>query len=85
MQFATPEILNWLWAVILCALLLRLFHLSTLLSWPRVDEGQVGFTAIHLARQWSWDVFYLHSQSPGLFFWAMWPIAISWMSWAAAA
>jgi hypothetical protein len=61
----------WFWVIVITALVLRLLKLDTLLSWPRVDDGYAGFIAIRLANHWSWDAFYLHSQAPGLFYWAL--------------
>jgi 4-amino-4-deoxy-L-arabinose transferase-like glycosyltransferase len=71
-QWDQPRFVKtWIWVAMLSALILRLFKLTSLFSWPRVDDGHTGFIAIQLANHWSWDVFNLSSQAPGLYYWAM--------------
>lgn len=42
--------------VIIPAVALRLWNLTTLLSWPVKDEGIFGYFAIRLCQNWNWSL-----------------------------
>jgi hypothetical protein len=44
--------------LLLLALLIRLYKLTTLSLWPEVDEGSLGFYAAQMAQQWHWHFFF---------------------------
>ncbi len=47
----------WLWAFLLGgALLLRIYRLDFLSSWPVVDEGRYGYFATRLEQGWNWNL-----------------------------
>ena len=57
--------------LILLALWLRLFKLTTFHLWPTGDEALHGFLAIPLARHWNWQFFYTVGEHPPLLIWCL--------------
>ena len=66
------DIPRWVWVtVILLSLVPRFYRLTDLSRWPFPDDGFSAFCALELCQKWSWRFFYLFSQEPPLFFWAL--------------
>jgi 4-amino-4-deoxy-L-arabinose transferase-like glycosyltransferase len=61
---------SWLWGLLLLlALGLRFYKLTTLSVWPLYDEGMYGYYASELSKDWSWKFLYGSSQAPPLYLW----------------
>jgi hypothetical protein len=65
-----PKIPFGVWtAVMALAVLLRLFKLDSLSSWPTVDEGVYAYFSIALAQHWDWRLLISTSQVPAVYCW----------------
>lgn len=61
---------NWVWgALALAAVGLRFFSLTTLSTWPVVDEGNYGFFATLLEEKWNWHLVHGFAQEPSFYMW----------------
>ncbi len=62
----------WLWIPLLgLAFFARFYKLTTLSTWPNLDEASFAFIANRLAHHWDWRFFYGHSQNVFPFFWSL--------------
>ena len=62
----------WLWASLaLAAVGLRFYRLSTLSSWPLVDEGFYGYFATLQEEKWDWQWVHGFAQLPVLYTWGL--------------
>ncbi len=59
----------FLFFFVFSALFLRLYRLSSLSSWPIVDEGMFGYFSTLLTDKWDWKLFHYPSQEPIFYFW----------------
>ena len=65
-----PSVPAWIWILVVAlAVFLRLDRLTSLSSWPTVDEGVLGHFALGLSRQWNWELLENNSQLPTLYSW----------------
>jgi hypothetical protein len=69
LDFQLPSVF---WVLVLCgAVFVRFYRLTTLSTWPFVDEGYSGFFAVELSEKWSWHLLYSYCQFPPLHFWLL--------------
>lgn len=57
-----------LWAA---AFFLRFYRLTSLSSWPIMDEGMFGYFALRLYEHWNWELTHWVSQEPILYTWGL--------------
>ena len=68
--FPSPS--PWLWmGLAFAALFLRFYRLTTLSSWPLVDEGFYGYFATRLEEKWDWQLVHGFAQLPALYTWGL--------------
>ena len=65
----TPPWVFGLLAVI--AISVRFIQLTTLSTWPLIDEGLFGYLATRASEHWEWTLFHTESQAPPLFVWGL--------------
>jgi 4-amino-4-deoxy-L-arabinose transferase-like glycosyltransferase len=67
------KVAPWMVLLILSvvALVFRFYHLTTLSTWPRVDEGISSYSALEISQQWRWKFFHTYSQLPPLHYWLL--------------
>jgi hypothetical protein len=71
-EFFSTSFLKIIWIpILLMGLFFRFFHLTTLLGWPRVDDGIHGFVAWKLLQNWNWNLFHLAPQIPAGYIWGL--------------
>ncbi len=69
-ELFTPA--SWWVVLAFClALAVRLFKLTSYLSFPIPDEVINAYNAIHLKDQWSWNLFYYNTQMPPFYIWLL--------------
>ena len=61
---------EWILLIGLC-LFFRLYLLTGLSTWPRLDEGLLDFSALELSQTWHFKFFYAYTQLPPLYFWLL--------------
>jgi hypothetical protein len=62
----------WAWVLLaMAALFLRLYRLTTLSTWPIMDEGMFGYFAVRLCERWNWELLHWVSQEPILYTWGL--------------
>ena len=67
-----PPISAWVAAPFLgLAVFTRFFHLTSLSSWPTVDEGMFGYLAIQQSERWNWNLFHGPSTASALYSWLL--------------
>jgi 4-amino-4-deoxy-L-arabinose transferase-like glycosyltransferase len=68
-----PSIPLWIWVLLGAAsVFFRLYRLTTLSSWPIVDEGIFGYFATRLEENWNWQLVHCFAQEPILYTWGQW-------------
>ncbi len=67
-----PSMPLWVWLGMgVLAVFIRFYKLTSLSSWPLMDEGVSGFEAMNLSEDFSFRFFYSAAQIPPLYFWAL--------------
>jgi len=62
----------WVWAVLLgLGVFLRFYKLTSLPVWPVTDEGRDSFLAMHLNRQWHWNLFFNSNHVSAGYYWLL--------------
>lgn len=61
---------GWTWMILIFLFIfLRLYRLTTLSTWPIVDEGVFSYFATLLKEKWSWELTHGYAQEPVLYTW----------------
>jgi tetratricopeptide (TPR) repeat protein len=69
---ALPKIhAGWVALVLAAAAFLRFYKLTSLFSWPIVDEGVFGYFALRQTQHWDWTLLHSPSQEPALYSWLL--------------
>ena len=61
----------WVALALLLALTVRLYKLTSYLSFPIPDEVINAYNAIHMKDQWTWNAFYFTTQMPPFYIWLL--------------
>jgi 4-amino-4-deoxy-L-arabinose transferase-like glycosyltransferase len=60
------------WVILLfAAVFVHFYRLTTLSTWPFVDEGYLGYYAVELSEKWNWHLLYGYVQFPPLYYWCL--------------
>ncbi len=67
-----PPLSLFFWILLLLAAgYLRFHDLTTLCTWPFVDEGRFGYFSLCLSEKWRWNLFFDQTQIPPFYYWGL--------------